>query len=84
MRPLISRADLAGRRVGVWGPAGVEGQASLRKLAARRPDRAGPGLLQTLAAELAGYPAPPDPAVLLAPIGAHFIPERYAPADLLG
>jgi hypothetical protein len=53
-------------------------------LAARRPDRAGPGLLQTLAAELAGYPAPPDPAVLLAPIGAHFIPESYAPADLLG
>jgi hypothetical protein len=53
-------------------------------LAARRPDRAGPGLLQTLAAELAGYPAPPDPAVLLAPIGAHFVPESYAPADLLG
>jgi hypothetical protein len=53
-------------------------------LAARRPDRAGPGLLQTLAAELAGYPAPPDPAVLLAPIGAHFIPESYAPDDLLG
>ena len=53
-------------------------------LAAARPDRAGPGLLQTLAGELAGYPAPPDPAVLLAPIGAHFIPESYAPADLLG
>ena len=34
MRPLISWADLAGRRVGVWGPAGVEGQANLRKLAA--------------------------------------------------
>ena len=34
MRPLISWADLAGRRVGMWGPAGVEGQASLRKLAA--------------------------------------------------
>ena len=53
-------------------------------LTAGRPDRAGPGLLQTLAAELAGYPAPPDPAVLLAPIGAHFVPESYAPADLLG
>ena len=53
-------------------------------LAAARPDRAEPGLLQTLAGELAGYPAPPDPAVLLAPIGAHFIPESYAPADLLG
>jgi hypothetical protein len=52
-------------------------------LAAARPDRAAPGLLQTLAAELAGYPAPPDPARLLAPIGAHFIPEAYAPADLL-
>ena len=34
MRPLISWADLAGRRVGVWGPAGVEGQANVRKLAA--------------------------------------------------
>jgi UDP-N-acetylmuramoyl-L-alanine---L-glutamate ligase len=34
MRPLISWADLPGRRVGVWGPAGVEGQANLRKLAA--------------------------------------------------
>jgi len=34
MRPLISWADLAGRRVGVWGPAGVEGQANLRTLAA--------------------------------------------------
>ena len=34
MRPTISWADLPGRRVGVWGPAGVEGQANLRKLAA--------------------------------------------------
>jgi hypothetical protein len=62
----------------------IDESRSALLLAARRPDRAGPGLLQTLAAELAGYPAPPDPAVLLAPIGAHFVPESYAPADLLG
>jgi UDP-N-acetylmuramoyl-L-alanine---L-glutamate ligase len=65
MRPLISWADLAGRRVGVWGPAGVEGQASLRKLAALgitpavlvddAPASAGPG---------SGAGPGPGPAVL--------------------
>ncbi|MGH3276156.1 MAG: hypothetical protein ACRDNZ_17755, partial [Streptosporangiaceae bacterium] len=52
-------------------------------LAARRPDRAGDVLLQRLAAEVASLPDLPDPAELLAPIGAHFIPDSYAPQDLL-
>jgi UDP-N-acetylmuramoyl-L-alanine---L-glutamate ligase len=52
MRPPLSWADLAGRRVGVWG-LGVEGRANLRRLRAlgvapvlvddRGADAAGPG-----------------------------------------
>jgi hypothetical protein len=52
-------------------------------LAARRPDRAGTALLQELAAELASLPDLPDAAELLRPVGDHFIPDRYAPQDLL-
>jgi hypothetical protein len=52
-------------------------------LAAGRPDRAGSGLLQRLAAELAGLPGLPAAAELLRPVGDHFIPDSYAPQDLL-
>jgi UDP-N-acetyl-alpha-D-muramoyl-L-alanyl-L-glutamate epimerase len=55
-------------------------------LAAQRPDRAdGASLLQRLAAEVAALPDPDQPDVpqLLLPIGEHFIPDSYAPQDLL-
>lgn len=51
-------------------------------LAAARPDRAGSEILARLRAELGGT-APADPSALLQPRGAHRIPERYAPPDLL-
>jgi hypothetical protein len=63
------------------GDAGECRAAAL--LAARRADRAGTPLLQRLAAEVAGLPDVPAAAQLLAPVGEHFIPDRYAPADLL-
>jgi UDP-N-acetyl-alpha-D-muramoyl-L-alanyl-L-glutamate epimerase len=53
------------------------------QLAARRPDRAGAKLLQVLAGELAGLPGLATPAELLRPLGEHFIPDAYAPDDLL-
>jgi hypothetical protein len=52
-------------------------------LAARRSDRAGDALLQQLAAEVADLPDLPAAAELLAPVGEHFIPDSYAPQDLL-
>jgi hypothetical protein len=52
-------------------------------LAAQRPDRAGTKLLQVLAAELDGLPQLSTPAELLRPLGPHFIPDPYAPDDLL-
>jgi hypothetical protein len=52
-------------------------------LAAQRPDRAGTKLLQVLAAELDGLPELSTPAELLRPLGRHFIPDAYAPDDLL-
>jgi UDP-N-acetyl-alpha-D-muramoyl-L-alanyl-L-glutamate epimerase len=52
-------------------------------LAAQRPDRAGTKLLQVLAAELDGLPQLSTPAELLRPLGPHFIPDAYAPDDLL-
>jgi hypothetical protein len=52
-------------------------------LAAQRPDRAGTKLLQVLAAELDGLPQLSTPAGLLRPLGSHFIPDVYAPDDLL-
>jgi len=52
-------------------------------LAAQRPDRAGTKLLQVLAAELDGLPQLTSPAELLRPLGPHFVPDVYAPDDLL-
>jgi hypothetical protein len=52
-------------------------------LAAQRPDRAGTRLLQVLAAEVALTPDLPDIAKLLLPMSDHFIPDSYAPQDLL-
>lgn len=52
-------------------------------LAAQRPDRAGTKLLQMLAAELDGLPLLSTPAELLRPLGRHFVPDAYAPDDLL-
>jgi UDP-N-acetyl-alpha-D-muramoyl-L-alanyl-L-glutamate epimerase len=49
-------------------------------LAAARSDRKDTVLLQSLRAGLSDTP---DPAPLLAPLGPHYIPDRYAPADLL-
>jgi UDP-N-acetyl-alpha-D-muramoyl-L-alanyl-L-glutamate epimerase len=52
-------------------------------LAAQRPDRAATGLLQQLAVEVAAQPDLQDAAQLLLPVGEHFIPDSYAPEDLL-
>ncbi len=52
-------------------------------LAAQRPDRAGTKLLQVLAAEVDGLPPLSTPAELLRPLGPHFVPDAYAPDDLL-
>jgi hypothetical protein len=49
-------------------------------LAARRDDRACAGLLQQLAAEVAGWPDAPsgaDAAAMLQPVGRTFIPTGY-------
>ncbi|HEV2258786.1 MAG TPA: hypothetical protein VGS06_37185 [Streptosporangiaceae bacterium] len=49
-------------------------------LAARRDDRAASGLLQELAAEVAGWPDAPTPAdatAMLRPVGESFIPAGY-------
>jgi hypothetical protein len=49
-------------------------------MAARRDDRAGSGLLQELAAEVAGWPDAPSEAEIagmLRPVGRNFIPDRY-------
>jgi len=49
-------------------------------LAARRDDRADTGLLQELAAEVAGWPDAPSEAeiaAMLRPVGRNFIPGRY-------
>jgi UDP-N-acetyl-alpha-D-muramoyl-L-alanyl-L-glutamate epimerase len=49
-------------------------------LAARRGDWAGSGLLQELAAEVAGWPDAPSEAeiaAMLRPVGRNFIPDRY-------
>jgi UDP-N-acetyl-alpha-D-muramoyl-L-alanyl-L-glutamate epimerase len=49
-------------------------------LAARRDDRAGTGLLQELAAEVAGWPDAPsdaDAAAMLRPVGENFVPAGY-------
>ncbi len=49
-------------------------------LAARRDDRAGPGLLQELAREVASWPDAPseaEAAAMLRPVGRNFIPAGY-------
>jgi UDP-N-acetyl-alpha-D-muramoyl-L-alanyl-L-glutamate epimerase len=61
----------------------TECRAAVR-LAAKRPDRARTRLLQALDGELDGLPdefASAD--ALLHPLGTHFIPDAYAPDDLL-
>ena len=52
-------------------------------LAADRPDRAGPALLDRLAAEVRSLPDQPSTDGLLHPVGEHFIPASYATKDLL-
>ncbi len=54
-------------------------------LAAQREDRAHSALLHRLCGELAGATTAPqsEAAALLTPRGPHWIPDRYAPADLL-
>jgi hypothetical protein len=52
------------------------------QLAAERTDREGADILQELRRDLDHY-GHGDPAMLLAPMGPHYIPERYAPTDLL-
>jgi UDP-N-acetyl-alpha-D-muramoyl-L-alanyl-L-glutamate epimerase len=54
-------------------------------LTAARPDRADTPLVHRLANSVSRDQRAPTspPAVLLAPVGPHYIPDRYAPADLL-
>jgi hypothetical protein len=54
-------------------------------LTAARPDREHTTLLLRLADAVTGdrRATPASPASLLAPVGPHYIPDRYAPADLL-
>jgi UDP-N-acetyl-alpha-D-muramoyl-L-alanyl-L-glutamate epimerase len=52
-------------------------------LAAERVDRTACALLQTLAAGLRSDGVDVDPATLLRPTGVHFVPDAYAPQDLL-
>ena len=67
-----------------WECVGEVGECrAAALLAAQRPDRAGSGMLQRLAAEVAGLPDLQDAAQLLLPVGEHFIPDSYAPEDLL-
>jgi hypothetical protein len=67
-----------------WECVGEVGECrAAALLAAQRPDRAGTGLLQQLAIEVAGLPDLQDAAQLLLPVGEHFIPDSYAPEDLL-
>ncbi|HUC04172.1 MAG TPA: hypothetical protein VL961_02160 [Acidimicrobiales bacterium] len=54
-------------------------------LAAERPDRHDSDVLRALRAEVLARPdpRPPSATTLLAPMGPHYIPETYAPPDLL-
>ncbi|HEX3794253.1 MAG TPA: hypothetical protein VHV57_07110 [Acidimicrobiales bacterium] len=52
-------------------------------LASARADRTQTPLLQSLTQSLTAQRNQSDVETLLAPMGPHFIPERYAPADLL-
>lgn len=70
-----------------WECVGDEGECrAAAVLAADREDRADPeadAVLHELAAE-ARRAGAPDPQALLGPAGAHHVPERHAPDDLLG
>ena len=67
-----------------WECVGDETECRVAaRLAADRADRRDSPVLAALVAESSGWPDPDD-AHLLRPIGRHFIPDRYAPDDLLG
>jgi UDP-N-acetyl-alpha-D-muramoyl-L-alanyl-L-glutamate epimerase len=67
-----------------WECVGEVGECrAAALLAAQRPDRATYGLLQELAVEVAVLPDLQDAAQLLLPVGEHFIPDSYAPEELL-
>jgi hypothetical protein len=67
-----------------WECVGEVGECrAAALLAAQRPDRAAVGLLQQLAVEVADLPDLQDAAQLLLPVGEHFIPDSYAPEELL-
>jgi hypothetical protein len=55
------------------------------QLAAARPDRRTHRLLQSLQEAVEAVPdwSPIDANELLLPLGSHYIPDRYAPPDLL-
>jgi hypothetical protein len=55
------------------------------ELAAARSDRQGTALLHSLGAAVRAAPGAgfPGAAELLSPLGPHFVPDRYAPPDLL-
>ena len=54
------------------------------RLSAARDDRRGSPVLVALLAELGPVEGEQGRDALLEPVGRHFLPERYAPADLLG
>ncbi len=69
-----------------WECVGDEGECrAAARMALRRQDRTDEPVLLTLVSEAAAWNDDhlADPAVLLAPLGSHFIPERYAPGPLL-
>ncbi|WP_298797611.1 hypothetical protein [uncultured Pseudonocardia sp.] len=67
-----------------WECVGDETECRVAaRLASERPDRAGNEVLTALVSASAGH-ADPAVATLLAPLSEHHVPERYAPAALLG
>jgi hypothetical protein len=88
-----SQAQLAGRFEALLGLSSMPGLAERATeiggrraaiaLASKRPDRAGAKFLQVVAARLPTQADLATAALLLQPIGGHFIPDAYAPAELL-
>jgi hypothetical protein len=73
-----------------WECVGDVGECQVAaRLALARPDRADSPVLASLVARLGGVRGPADDTAqtaaeaLLAPVGTHFIPERYLPAESL-
>jgi len=73
-----------------WECVGDIGECQVAaQLALARPDRAGSPVLAALVARLGGAAGPADDTAqaaaeaLLAPVGSHFIPEQYLPAESL-